>query len=238
MRAFLPRLVIALCAVSSQGCQAFANSEAPGSPARSSCSRDVVIEDGENHDNQVIRHEGRNGYMYTFSDDVGTTVTPTAGKRGGTFSMAEDGANGSAYAARFKGEIARGDLVYAGFGINFVDPKGPYDASRHDGVSFYARRSQGSAAKLRLKVPDGNTAPEAKRCSECFNDFGTDLTFTERWQQFVVPFSKMQQLPGWGAPRPGAVDKSAIYGLQWQVAQQGAPYDIWIDDVSFIGCAQ
>ncbi len=233
----LPRFVLLLCAASTAGCQAFATSEAPGSPAGPICSREVVIEDGEDHDNQVIRHKGRNGYMYTFTDDVGTTVTPTAGKRGGTFSMAEGGSNGSAYAARFEGTIARGDLVYAGFGINFIDPKGPYDASAHSGVSFYARRSQGSAGNVRLKVPDGNTNPEAKRCSECFNDFGTDLALTEQWQQFVSPFAKMQQLPGWGTPRPAAVDARSIYGLQWQINQQGAAYDIWIDDVSFVGCA-
>jgi endoglucanase len=225
------------CASFSLGCQALATRDAPEAPGDPLCARrNIVIEDGENRDNQVIRQADRNGYMYTFADDAGTTVTPTAGKLGGTFSMDEGGASGSAYAARFRGKIAQGDRVYAGFGINFVDPKAPYDASRHDGISFYARRSKGSAASVRLKVPDANTTPEGKRCSECFNDFGTDLMLSEQWQPFVVPFAKMQQLPGWGAPRPGMIDARTIFGLQWQVNQQGANYDIWIDDVSFVGC--
>ena len=27
-----------------------------------------------------------------------------------------------------------------------------------------------------------------------------------------------------------------LYGLQWQVNKPGASFDIWVDDVEFIGC--
>jgi endoglucanase len=200
------------------------------------CTRAAVIEDAENADHQVLVHEGRNGYIYAFVDDRGSTVTPTAGRLGGTFSQAEGGANGSLFAAHVTGQLAAGEVVYAGVGLNFVDPKGPFDASAFEGVAFFARRGPGSTAGIRLKVPDVSTDPDGKVCSECFNDFGASIELDEQWQQFTVPFDTMAQLPGWGAPRPGAVDRAGLYGLQWQVSTSGAAFDLWIDDVVFYGC--
>ncbi|MBC8072176.1 MAG: hypothetical protein IAG13_27900, partial [Deltaproteobacteria bacterium] len=199
------------------------------------CQRGAVIEDGENADHQVIVHEGRNGYLYSFLDDAGSTVTPTAGRDGGTFTQSEGGANGSLWAARITGKTADGQNAYAGLGINMVDPKGPYDASKFSGVAFFARRGKG-VTKVRLKVPDASTDPDGKVCTECFNDFGADIELAETWQQFTIPFDQLGQMPGWGAPRPGSLDTSKIYGLQWQVATPGSDYDVWIDDVTFYGC--
>jgi endoglucanase len=200
------------------------------------CSRAAVIEDAENADHQVIVHEGRGGYIYAFVDDVGSTVTPTAGRLGGTFSQTEGGANGSLYAAHVEGSIAQGTVVFAGVGLNFLDPKAPYDASDYDGIAFFARRAKGSASTVRLKVPDVSTDPDAKVCTECFNDFGADLEIAETWQQYTIPFDRMAQTPGWGAPRPGSIDRSKLFGVQWQVATPGAAFDLWIDDVVFYGC--
>jgi len=59
---------------------------------------------------------------------------------------------------------------------------------------------------------------------------------TESWQHFVFPFKKLRQLPDWGSPKPHSIDKSKVFGLQWQVNQPGADFDIWIDDVEFVGC--
>jgi endoglucanase len=87
-----------------------------------------------------------------------------------------------------------------------------------------------------LKVPDANTDPEGRVCTECFNDFGADVELTEDWQQYVVPFDYMKQMPGWGAPRPAQVDSTRLYSLQFQVNELGANFDIFIDDVSFVGC--
>ncbi|MBV9950250.1 MAG: hypothetical protein JOZ69_25640, partial [Myxococcales bacterium] len=89
---------------------------------------------------------------------------------------------------------------------------------------------------VRLKVPDVATDPDGKVCTECFNDFGSDLTLSTEWKQYVIPFSDMSQMEGWGAPHPKGIDKSKIYGMQWQVNSPGADYDIWVDDVQFTGC--
>jgi endoglucanase len=140
------------------------------------------------------------------------------------------------YAARITGTLAGSERAYAGFGINFVDPKGPFDASAFDGIAFFARRGADSPANVRLKVPDGNTDPDGKTCSECFNDFGADLELQTQWQQFTFRFDELGQMPGWGAPRPGSIDSKRVFGVQWQVAAAGTSYELWIDDVVFFGC--
>ena len=76
--------------------------------------------------------------------------------------------------------------------------------------------------------------PEGGVCSECFNDFGTDLNLTEQWQRFVLPFRDLKQLEGWGAPRKPHIDPTTVFGMQWQVNVPGADYDIFIDNVGFI----
>ncbi|MCX4244857.1 hypothetical protein [Paraliomyxa miuraensis] len=231
-----------LLAMSSGGCE-LGGSQAPEANAVGAfdlggCTLEAVVEDSEDNDHRILERSGRGGYVYAFLDEAGSTVEPVAGRLGGTFSQAEGGANGSMYAARVHGTLANGSITFAGYGLNFVDPKGPYDASAYDGVAFFARRGPDSASTIRLKVPDASTDPDGGICTECFNDFGADVELEEEWQQYVFPFDRLGQLAGWGSPRPGSIDASAIYGLQFQVNSPGASFDIWVDDVSFYGCKQ
>jgi endoglucanase len=206
---------------------------AANSPEGKACPPDGVLDDGEDDNNQIALNKTRNGYWYTFGDKVGSTITPAAG---GTFAMSRGGANGSAHAAHASGKIGGGQIVYAGMGFNFVDPKGLYDATAYGGISFWAKVGEGSATHVRLKVPDADTDPDGKVCTECFNDFGSDLELTTTWTKYTVPFSTLTQLQGWGTPRPASVNPAKLYGLQWQVNSPGAGYDIWVDDVTFTGC--
>jgi hypothetical protein len=52
----------------------------------------------------------------------------------------------------------------------------------------------------------------------------------------VFPWRKLRQLPDWGSPKPHAIKPGKIFGIQWQVNKPGADFDIWVDDVEFIGC--
>jgi endoglucanase len=150
--------------------------------------------------------------------------------------MAPGGALDTKYAAHMTGQVGTADTVYAGMGFNFVDPKGTYDATAYKGVSFWAKKGPGSTSKVRLKVPDTNTDPDGKVCTQCFNDFGMDLTLTEQWTQYVVPYMAMSQMKGWGSPHTAGVDSSKIYGMQFQVNEPGAAFDIWVDEIQFTGC--
>jgi endoglucanase len=207
---------------------------AEGTPCQ---TPDAVISDNDDNDNQVNVIGGRGGYWYTFIDEEGTSVWPTAGAHGGTFEMSPGGAESTPYAARYKGTVsATGSIVLAGMGMNFLDPKGGYDASKYKGFSFWAKKGPGSTGNVRLKVPDQYTDPDGGKCSECYNDNGINLTLTEEWQQFTIAFKHLKQLPGWGRPMRAKLDSSAVYGLQFQVNEPGATYDIWVDQIRFTGC--
>jgi endoglucanase len=211
--------------------------EARESPDGRACPPAIgMISDCESNSNQTNTIQGRGGYWYTFVDKAGSSVTPTAGEQGGTFTMTEGGANGTKYAARMTGSIGGGDIVYAGMGLNFVDPKGQYDASKFKGISFWAKKGPGSTGAVRLKVPDKNTDPDGKVCTACFNDFGIDLQLTEQWTQYTVPFTSMKQIAGWGSPHTSGIVPSTIYGMQFQVNEKNSKFDIWVDEIQFTGC--
>jgi hypothetical protein len=154
------------------------------------------------------------GTPYSYADERGTTI--------------------AAEGLRLRGTLAGGGEVYAGVGLS-LDPK-PFDASRYDGIVFSARRTPGSAAHVRLKVPDVHTDPAGGVCTACYNDFGIPFQVTEEWTRYEVRFADLGQETGWGEPRPAAIDASKLYGVQWQVAVAGAEVDLAIRDVAFLGC--
>jgi len=200
------------------------------------CDDEALIDDGEDNNNQGAVKEGRGGYWYTYVDEMGSTVNPPAGSVGGQFTMSEGGAENSQFAARINGTLASGGVIFGAMGVNFTDPKDVYDASKYGGISFWAKRGAGSVDTVRVKMPDINTDPEGENCSKCFDDFGADITLTESWKKYVIPFSRLKQ-QGWG-DKKRLVEKSQVFGLQWQAQVPGGSYDIWVDDIRFVGCAE
>ena len=193
------------------------------------CARKAIIEDAEDGDDQINVQGGRGGYVYTFADDKGSTVSPKD-----DFKPASGGADGSFRSLRISGKMVTGEEAYAGLGLSFKEPEGPYDASRYTGVVFWAKRSASSSSALRFMVGDKNTDPLGKICTECDNDFGVSFEVGEEWTRYEVSFADLKQEGGWGAPRPDALDKSTLYGLKWQVQTQGADYDVSIDQIGFV----
>jgi len=218
------------------GASASPAAAAADSPAGKACGGDGLLDDGEDVNNQIAVQKGRGGYWYTFVDKAGSTITPAAGEAGGTFAMSPGGANGSVNAARMTGKIGGSGTVFAGMGFNYVDSKGPFDVSAYKGISFWAKKGENSTGSIRVKLPDSNTDPQGKVCTECFNDFGMDIELTTTWTRYVVLFASAQQGVGWGNPRPPAHDPTKAFGVQWQVNSPGADYEIWIDDIQFTGC--
>jgi endoglucanase len=225
-------VIVALLAA---GCAQFRPpaSGAAETAASSSCTDEARIEDAEDGDDQIVTRSGRGGYLYTYKDDKGTTIAPS-----GDFSPSSGGANGSGSALHASGKLGDGGDMYAGLGFGFTEPKQPYDASRWRGIAFWARRGKDGPAMLRLKLPDANTDPDGKVCKDCYNDFGVDFELTEEWTRYVVDFADLKQEGGWGDPRPAAIDPAKLYGIQWQVSGRGAAFDVWIDEVSFVGCPE
>jgi endoglucanase len=193
---------------------------------------DAVIDDFEDNNNQISITDDRGGYWYTYADKLGSTVWPEQGDNGGTFTPSEGG-NGSKYAVNMKGKLAPAAIVYAAMGLNFRDPKEAFDASKYEGITFFAKRGAGTG-KLMVKLPDGSTDPDGAVCSACFNDFGAEITVGEQWKRFVLPFHDMKQEPSWGAPRRPHIDHSKLYAIHFEAKASGADFDFWVDDIAFV----
>jgi endoglucanase len=157
----------------------------------------------------------RGGYWYTYADKDGSTVWPVPGDQGGTFTMVENG-HDSKFAAEMKGKLAGKSIVYAAMGLNFLDPKEPFNASNYEGITFWAKRAPNTAGKLNVKLPDGNTDPDGQVCSACFNDYGYAINVGEQWTRYVLPFNDLRQEPDWGAPRKPHIDRKRIYAIHFE----------------------
>ena len=194
-------------------------------PGVCSNAADALIEDAEDGDTRGLVRAKRGGYWFSFVDSSGSTLEPPQG----SFKMAEPGHNGSNHAARMRGRAAPGgDSVYAGIGLSLAEPRGAYDASRYDGVSFWAK----GPAHVRLEIPDGYTAPEGRKCKDCYNDFGIELALAAGWQRYTVKFEWLSQRQGWGDPRP-EITREELYAIEWQFGTPARDFDVWLDDVSF-----
>jgi hypothetical protein len=185
------------------------------------------VEDAEDKDSRINQVDGRGGYWFTFVDSEGSTVKPTS-----PFMMADGGPEGSQAAARVSGKMApTGSSIYAGMGFKLLEGPGTYDASRFSGIRFKAK----GPGKVRFEIPDGNTAPDGGVCTACYNDFGVALAFTDQWETYTVSFDDLAQQPGWGDRQP-EIDKSRLSAVEWQFGSAGRDFDIWVDDVEFVGC--
>ena len=60
------------------------------------------------------------------------------------------------------------------------------------------------------------------------------LGFTDEWKQCTIPFERMHQKRGWGEPFE-RVASDRLYHLHWEIGYRDHVYDIWVDDVSFLG---
>ena len=163
----------------------------PGSVPMKECGPDGLIDDMEDNNNQIAIVGERGGYWYTYVDKDGSTVWPVPGDSGGTFTMVENG-HDSKFAAEMKGKLAGKSIVYAAMGLNFMDPKEPFNASAYEGITFFAKRAPNTIGRLNIKLPDGNTDPDGQVCSNCFNDYGYAINVGEQWQRYV---SSVQRSP-------------------------------------------
>lgn len=226
--------VLYVGAALSVGCTPFGQKAASDRPpSYKECGPEGIIDDFEDNNNQITVFDDRGGYWYTYADKEGSTVWPEQGDNGGTFTLSEGG-NGSKYAVNMKGKLAAKSIVYAAMGLNFRDPKEAFDASKYEGITFYAKRGPGSTGKLFVKLPDGNTDPDGAVCTACFNDYGVELTLGDQWKRYVLPFRDLKQEPFWGSPRRPHIDRSKLYAIHFEAKASGADFDFWVDDIAFV----
>jgi hypothetical protein len=189
---------------------------------------DGDLDDFEDSNTQLSKLGGRDGYWFPASDKAGSTLA----------SATEDGgADGSEIAMHISGvTVSTGaDAWGAQIGAKFVSQGLFYDASKYVGIAFKAKAGPKSTRRVRFKIGDANTHPEAGVCKQCWNAFGTDLSLTGDWREYKVLFSDARQEEGWGDPRPTALTPSKLVSIDWSVGP-GQTYDLWFDSLVFLEC--
>lgn len=185
-----------------------------------------MIDDLEDGDGSITSQGGRVGAWYTYNDQTaGGTQTPAMGD---TFVPSDGGYMGGKCAhTSGSGFTTWG----AGFGFDLNNDgtsKKTYSVGSFTGVAFYAK-----GTPFRLKVLTSATVPstDGGSCTgmKCGDNFGTAITATADYQEFVVPFSSLTQ-EGWGTA--ATFDPATVIGIQFQVGK-GVTFDISIDDVGF-----
>ncbi len=227
-RLVVPVAVFTVVAVGVVGC-VVPGANTSGTGVLKECGPEGLIDDLEDGNSQIAIVGGRNGYWSSYVDKVGTTMTPL-----GTFESVEGGHDGSQYCAEMKGKLAGASVVYAGIGFNLVDPKAPFDASKYQGITFFAKRAPNTSSKLTVKLPDISTDPDGKICSDCYNDFSYTIDVGEQWQRYVLVFHDLKQEPYWGSPRKPHIDPHKLFAIHWEAKQSGADFDFFIDDIAFV----
>jgi endoglucanase len=205
---------------------------APSAINSGQCPSESRIDDAEDGDGKILPFDKRSGSWSSYHGKGESSIEPAVGT---PFTMSPGGANGSKYAARIHGRSAPSGEPWVGLALSFTDPAGPYDASCCQGISFWAKKGQGSIETVRFNVGDGNTVPEGGVCKQCYNEFGVDLGFTDEWKQFTLPFAWLHQQSGWGEPFP-KLESDRLYHLHWEINYRDHAFDIWVDDVKFVGC--
>lgn len=195
----------------------------------------ALIDDLEDGNAVIAEHEERQGQWSAYNDATsGATQTPAAGK---AVTPEAGGANGSQYALHTSGsgfsEWGAGiqlDFKNAGSGASSREP---FDASRYQGLSFYAKGS--GSPRVELATPATTDSAGGGSCAEgCFDTHGKVITLGADWALFTIPFGDLVQ-EGWGTE--AAFSPAELLGLAFKVsgnADAPADFDFWVDDVRFV----
>lgn len=164
-------------------------------------------------------------------------MSPGSSVDGGTALPELGGPRGDGSAMRCLGTLSNDNIRFAGLGFNFRLRAAPYDASRYEGLTFWAKLGAGATVTdLRVSIADGQTEPSGGRCGQCYNHFSQIVTLTPEWRRYTIPFSALRQAPGWG-DRASQLLASEVHTVQFGLPLDtpgNARWDFSVDEVSFI----
>ena len=206
------------------GADAAADARPDRGGAGGSCG--ALIDDVENGSGRICEGpEGRRGVWYAFNSDAGTQwPQPTAPGVPITTSEIPDGGRGDSRRAMHTYGTAFGTWgAGIGFDVAFDGTTyGLYDGSGYSGVTFWARGAPLSQAYFRVSTSESTLPKYGGSCpSVNCGPLSVTITFYEDWTRYWVPFA---ELPG--------LERSKVTNMQF-LASTTAPFDFWIDDVSF-----
>lgn len=199
----------------------------------------AIIHDMEDGSDSLPLIAGRSGGWWTAGDMTpGASIEPASGVP----ALPEpipNGRCGSEYAMRVSGQGF--DDWGAMLGLSFAYGAGgqiAYDASRWEGITFWARIGDTSTTRVRFALGDENSEPEGGVCEVdgdaelgCYNTYGTALPgLDETWREYRIPFDGLEQRD-FGLQRE-QLATDALFTVHFAF-EPGAVFDLWVDDLRF-----
>lgn len=197
----------------------------PCTPAMRATGNEPLIDDFEDNDARIAPLEHRAGFWGASNDSTGKQRPAP----GAPLAMARipGGRGASHFALHTSGSkfTKWGALLAADF-----SPRRCYDASAYAGLVFYAR-GRGSfnvVAKMTQVAPEefGGSCTH-----DCFDSHRATFALTSDWQERHVTWAELKQ-QGYGQAVP--FDPRSLLSLEFTVAPDQTPFDLWIDDVRFL----
>lgn len=185
-----------------------------------------MVDDLEDGDWKLLDGSARDGDWYLVSDGTGSAqlgpkrITGEP-RRGSVFALHVAGSGFSAWGAGAGIDLHLDRIAKA---------KDSYDASRYQGISFWARAEK--PLVLSVVFPDENTEPRWKRCKVCNRHWYAKVPIRTYWERFDIEFDDLV-LDGGAVPAPKSLDAARLVSLQFRT-EPGPAFDFWIDDLALL----
>jgi hypothetical protein len=198
---------------------------APCSPAVVGSGHDPLIDDFEDGDTRTSVLDKRSGFWSVFNDEtavqhpaVGEIFKPEripGGRGESKFALHTRGGRFTKWGASLAAELS---------------PRRCYDASNYAGIAFWAR----GKARVRVGTKMTQTVGEefGGSCQhDCFDGHGAIRDLTREWQHYEVRWEEMAQT---GFGQVVEFDPHSLFMIEISTPAGQAPYDFWLDDVTWI----
>jgi len=185
-----------------------------------------LLEDFEHDDSWVLAADGRKGSWITYDDGTGKQSTPS---RSGLFPSRIPGGRGASKQAL---HVSGGKFSDWGvtFGTELADAA-CYDASAYAGIELWAKGP--GEIRVGFQMIDVQDVKYGGFCqTDCYDTHRKIIELTPVFQRYVVRWEELQQL--FVAGPPLAFDARRVRFLEFNIAAKDTPFDVWIDDVSFL----
>lgn len=187
-----------------------------------------LIDDFEDGDAMGVVTDTRNPTWFLFYDETPDGVISPDPIEGTPIPKEDADARPDSNMALFISSTGFTDWG-SGVGVDFVNPKEPYDASEYAGIRFFAKAT--SEYKIvRLNVSQVATDASQNVCEKCDDHYGVQLVLTDEWKEYKILFSKLTQ-ERWGDKVPLELDK--LLSIMFLV-KKNTSVDFWIDDISLM----
>ncbi|HEX6766978.1 MAG TPA: hypothetical protein VF103_15890 [Polyangiaceae bacterium] len=193
----------------------------------------ALFDDFEDNDNKAFKGFEREGWWWSATDPTpDAKIMPAAGTFAPERLPTGEGTKDNLFAAHFTAEGQKEWGVSWGSTLAWTNGgiKCPFNASLFAGVTFRAKGK--GQMRFTLGQPETVGADGGGKCKErCYDTYGKIVFLTPEWQEFSVPWDKLQQ-EGWGTQV--RFDPARLINLTFSARVKEVPADFWVDDVVFM----